>query len=370
MLNPLRIPSPDHSVEHWHVSPLIDTCAYAFSWVWVMIPLSLMGNAHPVDYLFLFLFVAAINFTHRHLTFPYVYLDRQIFRQFPLRFTVFPAIMVLGFIASPFLWNRQVGSFALSGAIGAVIFIAGAWNVWHVYAQKYGILRLYNAKSGNTTKVPPRVDRYLIFGWVPLYIAMLPEFRGMLARIKATEAFTMPMLDAMEWASPVTFPLGVAAVLASIGIWLHHEWKANGLRNTPRLVMALGMTGLSSCFVLFNPMKGYLAFAFSHSVEYIVFVWAFQRRRYQEKLSHDPLLGRLLKWPWTAYVGFIVVVGGGYFVLRNWGYYILPELEHPTLWGTTVARWVFFWGVYQSMMHFYFDGFLWKMRVPALRANL
>ena len=29
-----------------------------------------------------------------------------------------------------------------------------------------------------------------------------------------------------------------------------------------------------------------------------------------------------------------------------------------------------FWTVYQSMVHFYFDGFLWKMRSPTIRATV
>ena len=38
--------------------------------------------------------------------------------------------------------------------------------------------------------------------------------------------------------------------------------------------------GLGAAFLFFDPVKVYLAFAFSHAVEYMVFVWAILRRRY------------------------------------------------------------------------------------------
>ncbi len=38
--------------------------------------------------------------------------------------------------------------------------------------------------------------------------------------------------------------------------------------------------------------------------------------------------------------------------------------------GYRTAKWLSYWGIYQSMVHFYFDGFLWKMRLSSVRANL
>lgn len=42
-------------------------------------------------------------------------------------------------------------AFAFKLVISAVAVFSGAWNVWHVYMQKFGILRMYAAKS----QVPP-----------------------------------------------------------------------------------------------------------------------------------------------------------------------------------------------------------------------
>ncbi len=113
-----------------------------------------------------------------------------------------------------------------------------------------------------------------------------------------------------------------------------------------------------------------MAFAFSHAVEYMVFVRAFQRRRYREPLGHDPVLGRVLRRPWLAYGVFTFAVTVPYLLVRFWGYLIVPEATNPTLFGTTFERWGFYWSVYQSLVHFYYDGFLWKMRSASVRRYL
>ena len=59
-----------------------------------------------------------------------------------------------------------------------------------------------------------------------------------------------------------------------------------------------------------------------------------------------------------------------YLLTRFYGYLIWQDEENPVVLGTTIERWAFYWSVYQSLAHFYYDGFLWKMRRPTVRANL
>ncbi len=153
-------------------------------------------------------------------------------------------------------------------------------------------------------------------------------------------------------------------------MFIRHEWRTTRLRNAPRLAMALGTTLLSASFLVFYPAYVFMAFAFSHAVEYMVFMWAFQRRRYSRTLPHEPLLGRLLGRPWLAYGAFTTALVFPYLLVRFYGAIIVPEATSPLLLGTTIERWGFYWSVWQSLVHFYYDGFLWKMRLPAVQANI
>ncbi|MEM6992949.1 MAG: hypothetical protein AAF721_20705, partial [Myxococcota bacterium] len=254
---------------------------------------------------------------------------------------------------------------------GAAV-VAGAWNIWHVLMQKYGIMRLYNAKSGRDTKVPGWVDRLVLFAWIPFFLVWLgPANRESVMTAYARGAKTLlPFLDAMEAVQPIFLAPSIALIVGSLVAFVVYERRANGLSNAPRLWLVTGTTLLSVAFFFVHPIKVYLAYAFSHAVEYMVFVWAFQRRRYATTLPHRPLLGRILQRPWLAYGGFIVVGAVLIVVLKYYGRTWLPHLDQPYFVGIPTAEWFMYWGVYQSMLHFYFDGFMWKMRRSSTRAHI
>lgn len=352
-------------MKHWHVSAAVDLTAYAFSWVFVLVPLSLFSaREHQVAMLLL---VVGLTFAHRHYTLPYVYLDREIFERHPKRFTWFPFVAFVGFLVSPALWNTK-GRLV----VAAVVFAAGTWNVWHVYMQKFGLLRLYAAKSGSSVLISRWVDRLLLFCWLPLYLVWLgPSYRDQLERnFPTVRDVALPLVDALAALRSALLVPAAAFVLVGLGVFLYSEWRSTGLRNLPRLAMACGTSALSASFLVFNPVHVFMAFAFSHAVEYMVFVWAYQRKRYGEALPHAPLLGRVLQHPLLAYGGFTLGITLPYLVARFYGYLIFPDATNPTFLGATVERWAFYWSVFQSLLHFYYDGFLWKMRLPSVHAHI
>ena len=318
-------PPPDPPSLRWHVGPGTDLSAYAFSWAFVLAPLTLLTE--PYQRATLFLVVVGLTFAHRHYTLPYVYMDREIFDRHPRRFTLFPAVMALGFVATPFLWNT-----AARPLVAGVVFLAGVWNIWHVYAQKFGILRLYAAKSGSDVEIPRWVDRLLLFAWVPLYVAWLgPEYRAQVFfAFPTVKDITLPLIDALMKAQPYLLAPAWLIVAASLGLFARHEWRSTRFRNAPRLGMAVGTTLLSASFLVFNPVHVFMAFAFSHAVEYMVFVWAFQRRRYSRTLPHEPLLGRVLGRPWLAYGAFTALLVFPYLLIRFYGAIIVPEASSPS----------------------------------------
>jgi len=262
---------------------------------------------------------------------------------------------------------------ATSG-LNAAAVIAATWGVWHVFMQKYGILRLYNAKSGREQKVPGWVDRLLIWSWIPLYLAYLgPRYQGFLfQKFSRSKELLTPVFEAVTVLQEYMLAPSIVLVVAALGIFLVHERRANGLRNAPRLWMAAGLTLLGASFLLIHPFKAYLAYTFSHAIEYMVFVWAFQRRRYDKPLAHKPAIARFLRYPWLIYVGTVILCSVAliYFKYSGNGRYLLHGMTRPELFDIGTYEWLRYWVVYQSFMHFYYDGFLWKMRLPSVRASI
>ncbi len=357
----------DRPVPRWHVSPAIDLLAYHWSWLFVLIPMALAGTDRYRDYLPWFILIALANFLHRHTTLPYAFLDSEVLGRYRWRLLVPAFVLTALFLASPWIEGARAG---LGGVLIGSVLVAGAvWNVWHFYMQKFGILRLYDGKAGDPERVPGWNDRLLLLAWMPLYLAWLaPYVRDNIeAQLPSYAFWLVPMADLLARWGGALIPLGAALVVAAVALWVRAEWRCHRLRSGPRLSMVVATTALAASFLVFDPVKVFLAFSFSHSVEYMVFVWAFQRRRYHRPLGHEPFLGRLLRRPLLFYGFFFGYLTGAYFLASWWGTLFLVDSPPGRIAGLTLGKWVFYWGSFQALLHFWADGFLWKMRRPEVR---
>ncbi len=251
--------------------------------------------------------------------------------------------------------------------------VAYAWNFWHIYMQKYGILRLYAAKSGAPLdrRTPGWVDRLLVFAWIPLLVAIVvPAHAEVVYRLYGelrpiAGPFVAPLVTHARW----FVSLGVGLVLFSAAAFLRYEHRASGLESAPRASAAAAFTVLSAAFLVVDPIKVALAFGLSHTFEYFVFVWAWQRRKYAVPEPRPSLMGRLMRRPALAVYGFMIVAAFFWYAGdawgRDWGRGFVPR---PL--GLTPMQWLTALAPYLAMSHFYVDGFLWKMRKPSVRANI
>jgi hypothetical protein len=364
----LGIVPPGSPVRRWHVSPLVDSLAYHWSWLLALIPMAMMGTERE-DYLALFVLVLAMNFAHRHLTLPIVYLDRETLRTHPLRFTLVPVAMVVVFAIEPLLRNSDYHL-----AFVSIATFSGAWGLWHTIQQKYGILRLYVAKSELPAgdRPPPWVDRLLVHGWFPVWIVYLGTSHRALVEdaFSRAEPFITPLMGGLVGIRSWALPLAGAIPVFAVAAFLWYEWRNERLRNPARLFMGVGTAALSASFLFLDPAKVFLSYTFSHALEYFVFVWAYERKRFANPSAAPSLLKRALRHPAFFYWGFFFAIGIFYVVFRYWGVYLFPADEKLDVAGISGTRWIYYWGISQSMVHFYYDGFLWKMRSPATRANI
>ncbi len=255
-----------------------------------------------------------------------------------------------------------------------VSMLSYVWNFWHIYMQKYGILRLYAAKSGAAPNLRPPgwVDRLLVFAWLPLFFALVGPINAefIFKRYKDMRSVTVPLLGFLADHAIVLVPLTSLVVVVAAAAFVHHEQRSSGLKNAPRLSAAAGFFLLSASFLVVDPVKAAIAFGFTHTIEYFVFVWAWQRKKYAQPASHRPLIGPAMRQPALAVVGFMVGAGLLWYVAGAWGRDWGKAHRPPSPLGLTPGQWLSALGPFLAMSHFYFDGFLWKMRKAAVRANL
>lgn len=292
--------------------------------------------------------------------------------------TLFPVIVMA--TAASGLVSLAMGSEAMnrdvvkgSALVGVVGVIAALWNVWHTLMQKFGIMRVYAAKSSVPLdkRTPPWVDRFLIFGSFPfLAIWLGPNNRDVINnQAKSITQYVMPAVDFL--ASIQTYLLVPTIVIfaASVLNFLWWEWKLGRFASKQRLSMAFALTALNLSFLFFSPLKVYIAYGFSHAIEYMTFVWAFLRRRYAQPQPHKPLIQRLLTRPVLAYGIFTLSIAAVFFGIEYGDDFGLHG-GNVRLFDIRFGTWLFSFAIWQSIAHFYFDGFLWKMRAPQVRASL
>ena len=363
---------PDQPNPTWHVSPAIDMAAYHFSWAWVLVPM--LFAAPDSFYLMIYAVMMGANFAHRHYGLPYAYLDRGVFRAFKRQLTWFPLVCIAMLAATPLLLNSTDLGSAGRPALNAVVVLAVAWNLWHTYMQKFGILRLYSTKDSGQSepKTSAWIDKFFLLCWLPLYFSYLgPTYEDLILantqHLNRIAAITIAAMTRYE-----TWLLGPSALISvgGVGLWLLYEWRSRRFGNPARLSAAAGALLIATAPFWANPVKAVIAFAFSHAVEYMVFVWAFQRRRYYRPSPVASVMRRLLKYPKTWYFGFTAVLAVTGTIEALWGSALLPAANPITFLGMTGASWFFYYAVYESLIHFRMDGFLWKMRRPEVRENI
>jgi hypothetical protein len=364
---------PGQSSHAWHVSPVIDAAAYHFSWAWVLVPM-LFAAPDSSYVLIIYALMMGANLAHRHYGLPYAYLDREVRQTYRRQLTWFPLACVVMLATTPLLLRSTAAGPIGAHAVVTVIALALLWNLWHTYMQKFGILRLYSAKDPApvAVKTPAWIDKYFLLCWFPLYFSYVgPANKDLILanteHLNRVGSIAIAFLERYEY-----WLVGPSALIAAggVGLWLWWEWRSSRLRNRARLSAAAGTLLISTAALWANPAEAVVAFAFSHAVEYMVFVWAFQRRRYYLARPVPSVMKRLLGYPKTWYVAFTAIFFAAGTIQALWGTSIIPAPNPIAFLGMTGASWFFYYAVYESLVHFYMDGFLWKMRRPEVRENI
>jgi hypothetical protein len=352
--------APARPTNIWNVNPWVDALLYHFGWAWIVPPL-LCVYTNQEKFLPLYLLVMVVNFVHLHFGLPYAYLDAEVRETHGRKLTIVPGLCVLAMAGMAFLPNQWMFGFQ------TLAFFAVLWNIWHVYMQKFGILRVYNAKSGVPAErqVPHWVDRMFIFGWIPLYFVYMGPHNAYLVASNATSLgpWVPRLLNVLTALEPYLLVPAIAFLVFTILNFLRYEYRATGLRNAARLSAALGMTALGSMFIIINPVLAYIAFGFGHAIEYVVFVIHFQGKRYSLPQYRETTMAWLTAHPWRLYGPFMLAVALVYVTCGI----LLPKTMFV---GYHLSQWLFFWVVYESLIHFYTDGFLWKLRRPVVRQSI
>ena len=300
-------------------------------------------------------FVLVTLSTAHHLPgFLRVYGDPVLFERYRMRFVVMPPLVWL--CVFWLAWNR----------LATVLLVSLVWAIWHGLMQVYGVMRIYAVKAGERSSTTPKLDRSMcLVGFAAVLLSGGLVKDRVVAAAEGTGLFGASVLLGDAAFEIVAVGFGVLAVAYVI----HHAHRF--VKGRPVSVLKLVTLGISLAYVYFcwavagrNLILGLAAFEAFHDIQYMAVAWAYNRRLVEHG-DGNRLLNVLFRPGMLLaifYVFLITAYGGIAFTTGELSQSALADHVLVTALAAFVAT--------SGLLHFYFDGFIWKVRQPKTQRDL
>src|ERR1700747_2579407 len=298
----------------------------------------------------IYLFVAAFGAMGHHLPgMIRAYGDRALFQRFRWRFICAPIFLVV--VCAAFsVWDLK-----------GIVLVAFIWGVWHGMMQTYGFCRIYYAKVASCAEVTRRLDFALCGIWFATAVLLSPQ--------RMTDTLETYYSAGGPFIPPAllrTLQQGLLAVeLAVWGLFLvNYVWSwVRGQRPSP-VKLVLLVTSISFWWycnnIVASVLVGIALFEVFHDVQYLSLVWIYNRKR----VESDSSIGGFMRFVFRRSGALVGVYVGLIFAYGAPGYYkssIGIDVVKRILTGVVTAS---------ALLHFYYDGFIWKVREKSTRQSL
>jgi len=264
--------------------------------------------------------------------------NSEIFRQFPMRFVAAPIALYLAMAFSE--W-----------AIIIVAVVATFWDVYHSGAQTFGFGRIYDSRAGNDALQGRRLDatlnQLLYAGPILAGATMMAHFESFedFEDVGATFFTAVPAHMEGSQGAIATAILSAGAVFLIYYIYQNWRLSREGYRVSPMKIFLYASTGACSIYTWgFNTWgEAFFIMNLFHAVQYFGIVW------FSEKKRMLSLFG-LRDSKWGRAVCISIFLGSA----ALYGYGVEA--------ADTGIRWLWAITLTVSIMHFWYDGFIWSVR--------
>ncbi|MEM6795805.1 MAG: tetratricopeptide repeat protein [Acidobacteriota bacterium] len=296
------------------------------------------------------LFVASFGALGHHLPgMMRAYGDRDLFERFRTRFMLAPVFLAVICLA-----------FTLHDMSG-IMLVVYLWGVWHGLMQTYGFLRIYDSKVRSFGPLTARLDHMMCLAWFIGGVLLSPtRMQNLLSTFYKAGGPLIPGSAVTALQSAVT--VGVALVTVAFFANMIFNWT----KGTPPSPIKLMLMVTSFGFWWYanvsveNMLVGIALFEVFHDVQYLSIVWLFNRKRADQPGGLNKLARFLFARSGAlagVYVGLVFAYGSLNYVATG-----MPmETLKRALIGLLLAS---------ALLHFYYDGFIWKVREQETRKGL
>jgi tetratricopeptide (TPR) repeat protein len=278
------------------------------------------------------------------------YGDRELFARHRWRLIIAPPACLAVAFACLVWWPLRSFELLLMG-----------WSTWHILMQTYGFLRIYDIRAGRDDRASARSDWFLcLLVFAAGFVFSDSRLFGLAEALwlAGLSVLDRAGLVALRWATG----LALAVALLSAG------W--NAARQGRSVVECLGPKALllatTGCFYWLiggstvSMLLAVAMFDVFHAVQYVAIVWAFNTRLARRPDRARAWLPPLFQQRWYClafYLAAIAAFGAAWLWLHG------SDEQFAQRWGLALYS-------ASAMLHFYTDGFIWRVSQPSTRAPL
>lgn len=340
----------------WLINPFADFSFFIAAPLVIVPAFRLLRGILPFEVLTLA--VLSVSATGHHLPgFIRAYTDKGIFDRFRYRLFVVPPLLIL------------LAGLAAYFKLSVLFLILIGWSTWHGAMQILGFLRIYDLKAGFDSRITGRLDFWMCITWfVQVVLWSAPKKASLLGAFYAAGGPLIPYgaAHAFGWAWSVFTAALTAAFLVqtSVNGFRRGYWNGRKL-----LCMTAGIGYWAYCMIAVNNLiLGLILWEIFHDLQYNVFVWDYNRKRVDRGLSQSPLERFLFRGDAgkIALYALCIIAYGSLGLLSQ---DVLNGYRNGKTYGTALAQ---FGNIFaaSAMIHFYLDGFIWKVRDGKVRMDL
>jgi tetratricopeptide (TPR) repeat protein len=336
-----RLPS------YWIFNPLQDTLFLLLTPLAILSAFFLAQRAGWTDALLAF--ALALAMAHYLPGMLRAYGDRALFRRFRVRLIIAPL-----FLIATTTWIAYLN-------LNFVFLLLGLWGAWHWMMQVYGFARIYDAKADTSARTPARLDQMICLLWFGTCVFVLNGALTIyVTRFYESGGPSLPP-GAFTWFTRIWFAITVILT----GFYLIHTWRTVRARRWPNplkfvLLIATFAYLYYTASLADQPLMAWAMFESWHDIQYLAIVWVFNLNR-ARKNPESGLFIRLLFRPRAplalAYIFLCLAFGA---LTHAWRLFD----------DATMMRIVAAFVPAMALLHYYLDGFIWKIREEETRQAL
>jgi Tfp pilus assembly protein PilF len=317
------------------------------------------------------IYLAVISFAslgHHLPGFMRAYGDSELFARFRWRFLMAPPlIFALALVFTPPAALASALHLPWTHLHGLELILL-AWGTWHGLMQTYGFMRIYDIRRGENDRYAARLDHSLC---LMIFVAgVVFSDTRMFGVASSMWQCGLPLFGPATLAALRWIVGGLSAIVLTLyAIHLAGRVRRGMSINWVKLLLAAS-TGWFYWYcgrLSTNLLIGIAMFEIYHAVQYNAIVWIYNRRLLEKAGERFGPLGFMFRDRATM-LGIYLAAIAAYSSIR----FVTATAGDRMFSGDVdnARQWLIAAFVTSSFLHFYYDGFIWKVSERKTQDNL